>query len=158
MVQLPRQAMLDTLPSDNRTDLADSLSDHPGQLRVRLRTGDPKESAVARGIAIRHQPYSELDLHSDPVWNAEPAVGCVGYSGRMGDDHLVHGRNLAALQMGCRGSSAKLHLGIACDCIANEHHLDELGTSMILGIFQSTITQIMPGGLADSTLDSITHN
>jgi hypothetical protein len=49
-------------------------------------------------------------------------------------------------------------LGIACDCIANEHHLDELGTSMILGIFQSTITQIMPGGLADSTLDSITHN
>lgn len=138
--------------------MADSLPNHSRQLWIRFRADVSRQSELAGRIAIRHQPYSELDLHSDPVWNAEPAVGCVGYSGRVGDDHLVCHRNLAALQMGCRGSSAILHLGISCDCVAIEHHLDELGKIMILGLSQTTISQIMPDRLADSKLNTLTDS
>lgn len=138
--------------------MADSLPNHARQFWVGVRADVSRQSELAGRIAIRHQPYSELDLHSDPVWNAEPAVGCVGYSDRVGDDHLVCHRSLAALQMGCRGSIAILHLGISCDCVAIEHHLDELGKIMILGLSQTTISQIMAGGLADSKLDTPTNN
>jgi len=67
MIQLARQTKLDTGPGDHWADLADSLSDHPGQLRVRLRTGDPKESAVDRGATVRHQPRGESDIHAESV-------------------------------------------------------------------------------------------
>ena len=73
LVQLARQAKLDASPGDHWPDLADSLPDHRRQLRVRLRAGDPKESAVARGVAVRHQSCGEPDLHADPVRDAKPA-------------------------------------------------------------------------------------
>lgn len=49
-----------------------------------------------------------------------------GYSGRLGHDHLVHGRRLAALPLGGRGAGAVFHLGVAGDRAATEHHGDEL--------------------------------
>lgn len=138
--------------------MADSLPSHSGQLWVRVRADVSRQGQLVGCLAIRHQPYIELDLHSDPVWNAEPAVGSVGYSGRMGHDHLVHGRNLATLQMGCRGSSTVFYLGVLGDCFATLDHSDELGKIMILGFFQTTLRRILANGLVDSNLDTITDN
>ena len=60
--------------------------------------------------------------------------------------------------MGITCPSTILHLGIACDRFTNEYHLDELGTSMILGLSQTTITQVMASELVDSTHDTISDN
>ncbi len=136
MVQLARQTLLDARPGDYRDDLADSLPDHPGQLRVRVRASAQKEAAVARGIALRHQPCIEPDLHADSVWAAKPAAGGDGYSGRLDNDHLDDGRRLAVLSLGGRGSSAVFHLGVTGDDTATVDHLDELGEAVIrLGLF-----------------------
>lgn len=143
MVKLFSETKLDASGVDHRNDLADSLPNHSRQLRVCVRPDVSRQGKLAGRTAVRHQPCGKLNLHSDPVWNAEPATGCVGYFDRMGNDHLVHDRNLAALQMGIACPSAILHLGIACDGIAIEHHLDELGSSVILGLFQTTLTKIM---------------
>ena len=96
MVQLTCQTKLDASRGDHRNDLADSLPNHSRQLWVRVRADVSRESELAGRIAICHQPYSELDLHSDPVWNAEPAACSRGHPHRLGNDHLVHDRNLAA--------------------------------------------------------------
>ena len=53
MVQYAVEAILDAPSSDHRADLADSLSDHPGQFRVRVRAGDPKESTLAGRLALQ---------------------------------------------------------------------------------------------------------
>lgn len=90
-----------------------------------------KKTALARGIAFRHQSRGKCDLHSDSIWNAEPAAGGGGYSGRVGHDHLDDGRRLEALPLGSRGPSAVFCLGVAGDRAATEHHGDELGEAMI---------------------------
>ena len=131
MVQLARQTPVDARPGDHRTDLADSLPDHPGQLWVRLRSGDPKESAVDCDVAVRHKPCDESDLHADPVRNAEPAAGGGGHPDRLGDNHLDDDRRLATLLLGGRGSSALLYLGVVGDGAATLDHGDELGETMI---------------------------
>lgn len=158
MVQLSGETILDACPGDHRADLADSLPDHSAQFWVRVRAGDQEEAPVAGGAALRRQPCGEPDLHSDPVWHAEPAAGCVGYSGRVGHDHLVRHCSVAALQMGCCGSSAVFRVGVVGDGAATVDHGDELGKIMILGLSQTTITQVMASGLVDSTLDTITDN
>ncbi len=158
MVQLSGEAILDARPDDHRDDLADSLPDHPRQLWVRVRPGDQEEAVVARGAALRRQPSGEPDLHSDPVWHAEPAAGCVGYSGRVGHDHLDDGRRLATLPLGGRGPGAVFRVGVAGNGAATVDNGDELGEIMILGLSQTTITQVMASGLVDSTHDTITDN
>jgi len=156
MVQLAGETKLDACPGDYRADLADSLPGHPGQLWVRVRSGDPSKSSVAGGIALRHQPCGEPDLHADPVRDEKPAAGCGGYSDRLDHNHLVRHRHMAALQMGRCGSSAVFRLGVAGDGAATLDHSDELGKIMIPGLSQTTITQVMASGLVDPTLDTIT--
>ena len=85
---------------------------------------------MAGGVALRRQPRGEPDLHADPVRDAKPAAGCGGYSDRLGDNHLVSGRRLAALQMGRRGSGAVFRLGVAGDRFAIVDYLDELGEAL----------------------------
>ncbi len=83
-----------------------------------------------RGIAFRYQPSRQLSIHADPIWHAKSASGCGGYSDRLGDHHLVRGRCLAALQMGCIGSVAVFRVGVAGDRFAIVDHLDELGEAI----------------------------
>jgi len=116
---------MDTGASDNWTDLADSLPGHPRHVLFCLRAGDSEEGAIVGGVAIRHQPCGERDLHSDSVRVAKPAVGGGGHSDCLGDDHLDDGGDLEALSLGGVGSSAVLHLGIDCDSLATLHHLVE---------------------------------
>jgi hypothetical protein len=125
MVQRSLKAFLDASPGDHRADLADTLPDHPHQLWVRVHAGDPTHSAVASGIALRHQFRVKPDLHTDPVWDAEPATGGGRYPGRVGHDHLDDGCCLAALSLGGRGSSTIFCVGVAGDSSATEYHLDE---------------------------------
>ena len=85
---------------------------------------------MARGIAIRYQPRRQHSIHADPIRNEELASGCGGYSDRLGDNHLVSGRRLAALQMGRRGSGAVFRLGVAGDRFAIVDYLDEQGEAI----------------------------
>ena len=126
MVQLVGETSVDARPSDNRPDLADSLPDHLGQFRVRVRASDPKEATMARGLALRHQPRLEPHLYPDPVWAAEPEVGGSGYSGRVGHDRLDDGGYLAALSLGGRGSGAVSGLGVTGDGSSTVDHVHEL--------------------------------
>lgn len=96
MVQFVGETNLDASPIDHRDDLADSLSDHLGQLRFCLRAGDPAKSSVDRGTSICHQPRSEPDLYADSIWTAKPSTCSRGHLHRLDNDHLVHDRNLAA--------------------------------------------------------------
>jgi len=126
MVQRPRQAKLDARPGDHWADLADSLPDHPGQFRVRIRTGDPKESAVARGVALCNQPRGEPDLHTDPIRDAEPAAGGGGHFDRLGHNHLDGDRCLATFPLGRIRPRAVLRVGVVGDCAATVDHDYEL--------------------------------
>ena len=128
LVQLALQTKLDSGSGDHRADLADSLPNHPRQLRVRIRAGDTKEIAVAGRLALRHQPRGQRDLHADSIRDEEPAAGLGGHSDRLGHDHLGSGGDLEAPPLGRRGSGAVLHLGVHSDGTATEHHGDELGT------------------------------
>ena len=131
LVQLADQTKLDSGPGDHRADLADSLSDHPGQFRVRVRAGDPKESTLAGRLALRHQSRGQPDFHADSIRDAEPAAGGSGYSDRVGDDHLDGRCRLAALPLGGRGPGAVFRLGIDCDRAATFDYGDELGETVI---------------------------
>ena len=82
---------------------------------------------MARGIAIRSQPSCQLSINDDPIWYEELASGRGGYSDRLGDNNLVHGRRLAAHQVGCRGTGAVFRLGVVGYCFAIVDYLDELG-------------------------------
>ncbi len=150
MVQFVGETNLDACPGDHRADLADSLPGHPRQLWVRVRPGDQEEAAVACGVALRHQSRGEPDLHANPVRDAKPAAGCVGYSDRVGDNHLDDGRRLATLPLGGRGSGAVLHLGFISDRAATVDHGDELGTIMIHKMleFFGTLSLENNGGFA----------
>lgn len=128
MVQLARQTLLDTCPSDHRAYLADSLPDHPRQLWVRVCADVSRQGRLAGGVAVRHQPCGEPDLHADSVWDAKPAAGGGGYSDRVGHDHLDDGRCLAALPLGRRRPGSVFRMGVAGDSPATVDHLDELVT------------------------------
>lgn len=127
MVQQPVEAELDTSATDHRPDLADSLSGHHRELRVCLCASDPPQGTVAGRPAVRYQRRGESDLHTDSVWDAEPAIGSRGYSDRVGDDYLDDGGNLEALSLGRCGSSAILRVGVDCDRAATVDYMDELG-------------------------------
>lgn len=122
---------MDACPGHHRADLADSLSHHSRQLRLRFRAGIPWQSSVACSTTVRHQPLHQPDLHPDPIRDAESAAGIHRHSDRMGDDHLDVRGDLGALSMGRLGASAILHLGIFGYSAATEHHGDELGQAMI---------------------------
>ena len=121
-----RQTRLDARLGDHWADPADSLSDHSGQLRVRLRAGDPKESAVACGVAVRHQSRGESDLYADSVQDAKPAVGGGGHPDRVGANHLDRDRRLAARPLGRLGTKSVFCVGVAGDGTATVDHGDEL--------------------------------
>ena len=127
MVQLAGEALLDARPDNHQADLADSLPDHSPQLRVRVRAGGQEESTLARGVAFRHQPRYEPDLHADPIRDAKSAAGCRGHPDCLGDDPVDDGRRLAALPLGGLGPGAVFRVGVAGDGAAIEHHGDELG-------------------------------
>lgn len=96
------------------------------------------------GSALCDEPGSESDLHSNPVWLAELAIGSGGYRGGVGNNHLDDGRNLEALQMGCCGSSTLSGLGLDCQYPATVDHNLELG-QMILRLPQKLSTKIKAG-------------
>ncbi len=131
MVQRPCEALVDTCPGDHRVDLADYLPDHRGYVRLRFRASDPAKGSVACSVALRHQPRRQLDLHSDSIWTAKPAVSSNGHPARLGHDHLDDGRGVEAHSLGGRGTTAVFHLGVAGDFAATEHHGHELGEAMI---------------------------
>lgn len=70
------------------------------------------------------------NLHAYSIWTAKPSPCSGGHPHGLGDDHLVHDRNLAARQTDITCPSTILHLGIACDGFANEYYLDGLGEIM----------------------------
>ena len=82
---------------------------------------------MARCLTLRHQSHSELDLHSNSVWDAAHAAGNRGHPDRLGHNHLVGRRNLAALSLGSGGAGALFCLGLIGDDLADFDHLDELG-------------------------------
>jgi hypothetical protein len=115
MVQLVGKTKLDARPGNNRSDLANSLPDYPCRLRLRVRTEVSRQGRWAGCIAVRHQPCGEFNLYADPIWDARPALSSRGYSRRLGNDHLVRHRHLAALHMRCHRSSSLFHLGVTGD-------------------------------------------
>ncbi len=54
MVQLAGETKLDARSGHNRTDLADSLPDHSGQLRIRVRADVSRKGQLAGGVAVCH--------------------------------------------------------------------------------------------------------
>lgn len=130
LVQLTRQTKLDARTGNHRADLADSLPDHSRHVRLRVRAGDPREAAVACRSAVRHQSCGEPNLHTNPVRDAQSAAGLGGYSGRLDNDYLDVGSDLATLPLGRRGADSVLDLGVAGDRAATEHHGDELGQTL----------------------------
>ena len=83
-----------------------------------------------RGIAICYQPGRQLSIHADPIRDAKYATGCGGHSDRVGDNHLVRGCCLAALQMGRSSAVAVFRVGVAGDSFAIVYYLDELGEAI----------------------------
>jgi hypothetical protein len=82
---------------------------------------------VAHRTAIRNKPRVESGLHANPIRDAKPSTGCGRYIDRLGNNRLDDRRHLAALQMGCGGTSAISHVGLNCDGVAVVHDVDELG-------------------------------
>lgn len=129
LVQFACEAKLDARTGDDWSDLADSLPNHLCDLWVRFRTGDPAESALARGIAIRYESCGEPCLHAHPIWAKKLAARCRGHSGRVVHDHLDDGSDLETLSLGHSSAGAILGLGVAGDRPATEHHGHELVTT-----------------------------
>ena len=115
----------------HRTDLADSLPDHPHQFWIRLRVGVSREDRLDYRIAIRHQPRGESDLHSHPIRDAEPTAGCRGHFDCLEHDHLVGRGDLAALPLGESGPDSLLRVGLAGNSAATVDHGVELGQGII---------------------------
>jgi len=126
LVRLTDQAIVDAHWVHDWADLADPLPDHPCDVLLCLRAGDPQEGAVEGGLAVRHQPRGEPDLHTDSVRDARPTVGGGGHPDRLGHDHLDYGCDLEALSLGGRRSGSVLRLGLDCDRPATVYHLVEL--------------------------------
>ena len=143
MVQLARKAELDARPSDHRADMAAPLPGYPRNLWVRVSSSDSRKNTVASSVAIRYQPRVESDLHSNPVWDAEPSTCSVGYSGGVGHDYLDDSGRLATLSLGCLGSTAVFCMGVAGNRTATINHLDELGTIMICEILPMPLLLLM---------------
>jgi hypothetical protein len=125
------QQLGETLVDANRfhdwADLANSLPDHHRVIRLRVRSSVPQKGAVDGGIAIRHQPRGEPDLHSHPIRDAKSAFGSGGHPDRLGNDHLDDGGDLEALPLGGGGSGAVLRLGVDCDGVATVDYVEQLG-------------------------------
>lgn len=60
----------------NWVRLAMSLSDHPCDVRLRVRAGVAEEGSLDGGLAVWDQPRGKPDFHANPVRIAELAVGC----------------------------------------------------------------------------------
>lgn len=63
---------------------------------------------------------------------------------RLGHDHLVRGRRLAALQMGCRRSGAVFRVGVDCHGAATFDHGDELGKMTSLAVRSEIERRVEP--------------
>ena len=132
MVQLIGETKLDAGAGDHRADLANSLPDYPGQLWVRVGTGDTRKSSLVGGIALRHQSCGQLDLHANSVWDAQPAPCLGGYSDRLDHDPLDDGRRLAALSLGGSGANSLFGVGVVGNGSATVDHGDELGEAELI--------------------------
>jgi hypothetical protein len=60
-------------------------------------------------------------------------IAGIGHRDRMGHDHLVRGRRVAALPLGRRGPGAVFRVGVHRHGDSVVDHLDELGQAMIRG-------------------------
>lgn len=118
---------MDTGTVHNRFRLAVSLSNHPDNVRLRVRAGVAEEAAVESGRALRSQSHRQLDFHANPVWTEELATGSHRHRDRLDHDHLDEVGDLEALQMGRSGSGSVFHLGVDSDRLTVEHHVLELG-------------------------------
>ena len=127
MVRQLVETDLDARAGDHWADLADALSGHMFDVRLRVCTGVSQEATVQRCVALRDQPVDKRDLHADSVRDAQLAIGSVRHLGRLDHDHLVCGGNLEAPQMDRSRSSAILCVGVHCNRAAIEYHMDELG-------------------------------
>lgn len=130
MVQLARQAYLDTPTGHYRPDMADSLSDHTRQLRFRVRAGTAGQGALVRGSAVWDQPSGQPYVHADPIWDEELAAGGCVHLDRLGHHSVDVDCSLDALSMGGRGPGALFYLGVAGHGAPTVDHCDELGTNM----------------------------
>lgn len=117
---------MDSGTGDHRTDLADPLPDHPRDVRVRLRADVSRQGRLEDRPAVCHQPRGELDLHPDPIWDAEPTPCCCGHSDCLEHDHLVGLGDLATLSLGGSGSDPIFRLGVTGHRAATEHYLEQL--------------------------------
>ena len=104
------------------------------------------------GIAIRDQPRGKPDFHANSVRFEKPAIGGFRHRDCVGNDHLVDGGDLEALQMGRCGAGAVLLLGVDCQCASTVDHILELG-QMILRLSQKLNTKIKAGKLTEMPLD-----
>ncbi len=127
MVQLARETKLDPFPGNHWDDLASSLSGHTRQFWFRFCTGVSRQGQLDCRVTVRHQYCGEPDLHADSIWFTESSLSGLGHHGRLGNDHLVRRRHLAALQVGLSRPDSVFRLGITCDCVATVDYSLELG-------------------------------
>jgi len=127
MVRQPCETKLDASAIDDRHHLADHLSDHLHQLRRRARAMDAGKSSRDCCPPVRDQSPRKYPLHTNSVRNAKPPLGRIRYSHRLGDDHLVRDRHLAASQVGRRRASSLLRLGLYRNLAAALDHHPQLG-------------------------------
>lgn len=135
LVQRTSETGLDTGPSDDWTDLVDTLPDHFCDIRIHVRAGVERQSELEGGFAFCHQSGGEPDFHAHPIWPKESAARCRGHSDRLEHDHLDDGGGLEALPMGRRCTGPVFCLGFVGDGAATFDHGDELGKNMIRPIF-----------------------
>jgi hypothetical protein len=129
MVQQSCEADMDTCSVHDWIDLANSLSDHPHNVRFRIRADNAKETAVEGGLAIRHQSYCQRDFYTDSVWDEKPyPCGC-GYHDRLGNDHLVVVGCLETLPLGEPGTDPVFRVGVAGNVATIKHHMVQPMTS-----------------------------
>ena len=123
---------MDARPGDHQPDLDDPLPDHPRQLRLRVRAG-----VSAQGSAGWSPLPFAINLVANllfmPIFAGlrNVPLGGGGHRDRVGDDHLVRDRRLAALPLGRRGPGAVFRVGVHRHGAATVDHGDELGEAMI---------------------------
>ena len=118
---------MDAVRCDHRLHLAVSVSRDLGLFWVCDLPSRSRQGELDGGNAIRDQSDRERDFHTDSVRMAEFAIGGFGHRCGVGDDSLVHGGHLAALQMGFHRASPVFDLGVDRDGVAAIDHVLELG-------------------------------
>jgi len=121
---------MDAHTRDDRAGLADSLSDHHRDVRIRLRADVSRQDWLEGRPAVRRQSRVESDLHADPIRDAEPASRLSGHFGRLGNDHLDVRGDLEALSLDQSGPDSVFRLGVVGNRAATVDHGDELGERM----------------------------